>query len=69
MSGIALRHAASEQDVAACFPVIVQLRLHLVDTAEFVARVARQRARAIACWRLGAMMLRSRWLGTGRKKT
>jgi GNAT superfamily N-acetyltransferase len=54
MSGITLRHAESEQEVAACFPVMAQLRPHLADAAEFVARVARQRAegyRLLAAWR------------------
>jgi ribosomal protein S18 acetylase RimI-like enzyme len=53
-SEIALRHAETEVEVAACFPVMVLLRPHLRDAAELVARVARQRAegyRILAAWR------------------
>lgn len=49
-----LRHAETDAEIAACFPVMVQLRPHLVDAAELVARVARQRAagyRLLAAWR------------------
>jgi hypothetical protein len=42
MNGIALRHTESEQEVAACFPIMVQLRPHLASAAEFAARIARQ---------------------------
>jgi ribosomal protein S18 acetylase RimI-like enzyme len=54
MSGITLRHAESEGEVLACFPVMAQLRPHLADAAEFAARVARQRNagyRLLAAWR------------------
>lgn len=53
MSEIALRHAETEEEVAACFPVMVLLRPHLRDAAELVTRVARQRAegyRILAAW-------------------
>ncbi len=56
MSGITLRHAETDQEVAACFPVMAQLRPHLASAEEFVARVARQRAegyRLLAAWRDG----------------
>lgn len=42
MTGIALRHAASDADILACFPLLRQLRPHLVDEAEMLARVRRQ---------------------------
>ena len=54
MSEIVLRHAETDAEVAACFPVMVLLRPHLADAAELVARVARQRAtgyRILAAWR------------------
>lgn len=54
MSGITLRHAEGDAEIAACFPVMVQLRPHLADAAEFAARVARQRTagyRLLAAWR------------------
>ena len=44
MNDIVLRHSETDEDVAACFPVMVLLRPHLRDAAELVARVARQRA-------------------------
>lgn len=53
-SDVALRHAESEEEVAACFPVMAQLRPDLQDAAEFVARVMRQRGdgyRLLAAWR------------------
>jgi GNAT superfamily N-acetyltransferase len=56
MSGIELRHADSDADIAACFPVMVQLRPHLTGAAELVTRVARQREagyRILAAWRGG----------------
>lgn len=56
MSAIELRHADSEAEVAACFPVMAQLRPHLADAAELTLRVARQRAdgyRLLAAWRAG----------------
>jgi GNAT superfamily N-acetyltransferase len=56
VSDITLRGAASDDDVAACFPVMVLLRPHLTSAAELVARVARQRGagyRILAAWRGG----------------
>lgn len=56
MPAIALRHAETDEEIAACFPVMVQLRPHLADAAELVARVGRQRAagyRILAAWRDG----------------
>jgi len=54
MSSIALRHAETDPEVAACFPLMAQLRPHLADAEELVARVARQREtgyRILAAWR------------------
>ncbi len=54
MSGIVLRHADEDRDVAACFPAMAQLRPHLADAGELVARVARQHGdgyRLLAAWR------------------
>jgi ribosomal protein S18 acetylase RimI-like enzyme len=51
---VALSHADSEAEVAACFPVMRLLRPHLASAEELVARVARQRAegyRLLAAWR------------------
>jgi GNAT superfamily N-acetyltransferase len=56
MTDILLRHAESDAETAACFPVMVQLRPHLADADELAARVARQRAagyRILAAWRDG----------------
>jgi GNAT superfamily N-acetyltransferase len=57
MSEIVLRHAEGDADIAACFPVMVQLRPHLAGPEELVVRVARQREvgyRILAAWRKGA---------------
>jgi ribosomal protein S18 acetylase RimI-like enzyme len=43
MSDIVLRQAETDAEVAACFPVMAQLRPHLASAEELVARVARQR--------------------------
>jgi GNAT superfamily N-acetyltransferase len=54
MSEVTLRHAESDREVAACFPVMAVLRPHLGSAEELVARVARQRAagyRILAAWR------------------
>jgi GNAT superfamily N-acetyltransferase len=54
MNDVALLHAESADEIAACFPVMALLRPHLVDAAELVARVARQQAagyRLFAAWR------------------
>lgn len=42
MSGIAFRHAESDADILASAPVLRQLRPHLADAAEILARVRRQ---------------------------
>jgi GNAT superfamily N-acetyltransferase len=50
---LALRHVEAEQEVAACFTVMRQLRPHLASAAEFVERVDRQRGagyRLLAAW-------------------
>ena len=57
MSDLLLRHAESDTEVAACFPVMTLLRPHLTGADELVARVARQRSagyRILAAWRDGA---------------
>jgi ribosomal protein S18 acetylase RimI-like enzyme len=54
MSAILLRHAETDREVAACFPVMALLRPHLGTAEELVMRVARQRAagyRILAGWR------------------
>ena len=51
---VVLRHAESEAEIAACFPVMRELRPHLVAAAELVERVRRQQAdtyRLLAAWR------------------
>jgi GNAT superfamily N-acetyltransferase len=53
---VALRHAETAVEIAACHPVMVLLRPHLADADELVARVGRQRAagyRLLAAWRGG----------------
>ena len=50
---ITLRHAESSADIGACFPVMRELRPHLADAAEFLARIQRQFAdgyRLLAAW-------------------
>lgn len=57
MPDIVLRHAETDAEIAACFPVMAQLRPHLADAGELVARVGRQGAagyRILAAWREGA---------------
>jgi ribosomal protein S18 acetylase RimI-like enzyme len=54
MIEVELRHAETDQEIAACFPVMVLLRPHLCDAAELVARTGRQRRdgyRILAAWR------------------
>ncbi len=54
MNDLVLRHAETDAEIAACFPVMALLRPHLTGAAELVARVARQRAagyRILAAWR------------------
>jgi len=51
---VTLRHAETDAELAACFPVMRELRPHLSDPASFVTRVHRQRAagyRLLAAWR------------------
>ncbi|MEJ2633393.1 MAG: GNAT family N-acetyltransferase [Acidihalobacter sp.] len=53
MKSLELRHADSDEDVIACFEVMRQLRPHLSDEVEFLARVRRQQAggyRLLAAW-------------------
>ena len=49
-----LRHAATDAEITACFPVMRELRPHLTDPAEFVTRVRRQATgggyRLLAAW-------------------
>ena len=57
MTGLDLRHAETDAEVAACFPVMTLLRPHLTGADELVARVARQRKagyRILGAWREGA---------------
>lgn len=52
-----LKHAESEDELRACFPVMRELRPHLQDYAEFAARLGRMRAdryRLLAAWQDGA---------------
>lgn len=59
MSEVTIGHAETEAEIAACFPVMVQLRPHLGGVEEFATRVARQRAagyRLLAAWRDGAAL-------------
>jgi ribosomal protein S18 acetylase RimI-like enzyme len=49
----ALRHAETEAELRACWPVMQQLRPHLRDVDEFVERVQRMRGdryRILAAW-------------------
>jgi GNAT superfamily N-acetyltransferase len=53
VSDINLRHAETDAEVAACFPVMALLRTHLTGPDELVARVTRQRKagyRILAAW-------------------
>lgn len=48
-----ISHAESDAEIAACFPVMRELRTHLADAEEFVARVRRQQDsgyRLLAIW-------------------
>jgi GNAT superfamily N-acetyltransferase len=54
--GLELRHAETDREIIACFPVMRQLRPHLADEAELLERVRRQEAeryRLLAAWRDG----------------
>lgn len=42
MTAIELHPASSDAEIAACFPALCELRPHLGDAAELVARVRRQ---------------------------
>lgn len=56
MREVAIRHAESDEEVAACFPVMKDLRPHLADAEELVRRVRRQRREdyhLLAAWRDG----------------
>ncbi|MDB6141091.1 MAG: Histone acetyltransferase and related acetyltransferase [Pseudomonas sp.] len=44
MNANLIRHAKTEDEVRACFPVMQQLRPHLHDETDFVDRVNRMRA-------------------------
>ncbi|WP_144629946.1 GNAT family N-acetyltransferase [Bordetella genomosp. 13] len=51
-----LRHADTPDELRACFPVMLELRPHLRDESDFMARIARQRAegyRLMAAWQDG----------------
>ena len=53
---VRLRHAGSDADVLACFPLMRQLRPHLASPDDFLARVRRQAAegyRLLAAWEDG----------------
>jgi GNAT superfamily N-acetyltransferase len=57
VNGVDLRHAETDAEIAACFPVMTLLRPHLAGADELVARVARQRKagyRILAAWRADA---------------
>ncbi|MGA8381703.1 MAG: GNAT family N-acetyltransferase [Stellaceae bacterium] len=57
MSELAIRHAETVAEIAACYPVMALLRPHLAAADELVARVMRQRDagyRLLAVWRAGA---------------
>jgi ribosomal protein S18 acetylase RimI-like enzyme len=49
----ALRHAETEQDLRACYPVMRQLRPHLQDETDLIQRILRMRQaryRLLAAW-------------------
>ncbi|APW36767.1 GNAT family N-acetyltransferase [Rhodoferax koreense] len=49
-----LRHAESDDDLRACWPVMQQLRPHIPSADDFIARVSRMRGqsyRLLAAWR------------------
>ena len=52
-NGATLRHAETDGDLRACWPVMQQLRPHLVSVDDFISRVHRQRTqgyRLLAVW-------------------
>jgi GNAT superfamily N-acetyltransferase len=51
MSSLLITHAESDTDILRCFPVMVQLRPHLVE-AEFVTRVRRMQKEGFLLARL-----------------
>ncbi len=56
MDSTVLRHADTPGELRACFPVMQELRPHLRDEADFLARIERQRAegyRLMAAWHGG----------------
>ncbi|SRR5450830_249904 len=56
---VVLRHAESEPDLRACFAVMQELRPHLQDEDEFLARVSRQAMqhyRLLAAWQDDAVV-------------
>ena len=58
-NAIELRHADADAAVAACFPVLRQLRPHLADVSAVVAQIGRQRQegyRLLAAWRGGRVV-------------
>jgi ribosomal protein S18 acetylase RimI-like enzyme len=53
-SNITIRHAETEAEVRACYPVMRELRPHVATEREFVERIARQQGdgyRLLAAWR------------------
>jgi ribosomal protein S18 acetylase RimI-like enzyme len=53
-SGIVLRHATSRDELAACFPVLVELRPYLKDASEWVDRASEMGSagyRVLAAWK------------------
>jgi GNAT superfamily N-acetyltransferase len=53
-ANVVFRHAESDGDIAACFPVMKDLRPHLADSDELVRRVRRQSREdyhLLAAWR------------------
>ena len=56
LDGVRLRHAESDADVQACFPLMRELRPHLASPEDFLARVRRQAAegyRLLVAWEDG----------------
>jgi GNAT superfamily N-acetyltransferase len=54
MTAVEMRHAEQDGEIAACFPVMHQLRPHLATAEELCTRVQRQRQRGyrlLAAWR------------------
>ena len=69
MTGLDLRHAETDAEVAACFPVMTLLRPHLTGADELVARVGRQRdGRLPHPGRMARGRPELRWPGIGPRK-